>query len=336
MTKTEFQVAARQYLWLPPLKNPVGDSIELKCGCEVQKCVKASCRTKDLLPLCDVVGNHSLTCHPGVKAHKATVFEKALDKVFRVAGGHPTKQPSTFTLLGGYFAKEDINALFSGHLTKPQTEARKALAMQYLDLITELPPGQRGELEELRDTFPKPPASKEDTNLTIRFDLRFPADGPGECARELWFDHAIVHETSSTYAEETLRYLKDPDRDGALTEGPAFRKMFWRKINKYAALTAVAKRLSNERKIDFLPTFLYPIVSDLGFMNKDFTTLNKFIVDRFRDTEKKAHERLDGLSLKYLTGRFKVQMRNSLCFALLKGNALAAYNQGLRYMSKPP
>jgi len=71
-------------------------------------------------------------------------------------------------------------------------------------------------------------------------------------------------------------------------------------------------------------------------MNKDFGTVNKFIVDRFRNTEKTSGERFDGLSLKYLTGKFKVLMRNSLCFALLKGNALAAYNQGLRYMSKPP
>jgi hypothetical protein len=36
LTKTEFTVVARQFLWLPPLKNPTCG--ELKCGCEVQLC----------------------------------------------------------------------------------------------------------------------------------------------------------------------------------------------------------------------------------------------------------------------------------------------------------
>ena len=107
-------------------------------------------------------------------------------------------------------------------------------------------------------------------------------------------------------------------------------------MNKYSALCAVAKRLSDERKLDFIPDFLYPIMSALGFMNPDFLRLNKFIVDRYKDTLKLEGDRLDGQSPKFLLGRFKVQLRNSLCFALLKGNALAAYNQGLRFLAKPP
>ena len=69
-------------------------------------------------------------------------------------------------------------------------------------------------------------------------------------------------------------------------------------------------------------------------MNLD--ALIKFMVERFRDTQKLEPERDDGMDAKVLAGRFKVQIRNSLCFALVKGNALAVYNQGLRYMSKPP
>jgi len=336
MTKTEFQVAARQFLWLPPLKNPIGETFELKCGCEAQKCVKATCRTRDLLPTCDVSGNHSLVCHPGVKAQKATIFERALDKMFRLAGGHPTRQPSAYTLLGGYFPKEDVHSLFSGILNKRQTEERKTLALRYLDLIAALPPGQYAgeEIDALRETFPKVSHADDDANVAIRFDMKFPGSGPVDCPREVWFDHAIVQEASATYADDTLKFLKT--REGNVAEGPAFRKMLHKRQRKYSALCAVAKRLSSERKLDFAPMFLYPIMSAFGFMNPDFLELNKFIVDRYKDTLKHEGDRLDGHSPKFLLGRFKVQLRNSLCFALLKGNALAAYNQGLRFLAKPP
>ena len=77
-------------------------------------------------------------------------------------------------------------------------------------------------------------------------------------------------------------------------------------------------------------------MSSLGFMNPDFVLLNKFIVDVYKDTLKKEGDRLDGLAPKFLAGRLKVQIRNTLCFALLKGNALVVYNQGLRHLAKPP
>ena len=56
-----------------------------------------------------LIANHGLVCNPGVKAMKATLLEKSLEKSFRVAGGHPSRQPSTFSLLGGYFTKEDLS-----------------------------------------------------------------------------------------------------------------------------------------------------------------------------------------------------------------------------------
>jgi len=112
--------------------------------------------------------------------------------------------------------------------------------------------------------------------------------------------------------------------------------MLHKKHNKYASLTEVVRRLSDEQKLDFQPHFVYPIITSLGFLNADFVVMNKFIVDRFRSTQNTLPDRTDGLSLKYLTGRFKVQLRNSLCFALIKGNALSTWNQGLRYTSKPP
>ena len=81
LTKTEFTVATRQYVWLPPLKNYSCDSVELKCGCQAQICSK--CHRDDAV--LDVAGNHGRTCHPGIKSQKATILEKSLDKIFRVA-----------------------------------------------------------------------------------------------------------------------------------------------------------------------------------------------------------------------------------------------------------
>ena len=177
-------------------------------------------------------------------------------------------------------------------------------------------------------------ATDHDANTAIRFDLKLPAGGPPDCPFELWVDHAIVQETAPTYEDELIRFLGT--KKGNLSEGPAFRKMLHKKHNKYASLTEVVRRLSDEQKLDFQPHFVYPIITSLGFLNADFVVMNKFIVDRFRSTQNTLPDRTDGLSLKYLTGRFKVQLRNSLCFALIKGNALSTWNQGLRYTSKPP
>jgi hypothetical protein len=256
---------------------------------------------------------------------------------FRTAGGNAVRQPSTYGLLGGYFSKEDLSSLFCGGLTKAQTEERKALAMNFLNIIAEIPPGQRriDEITALKAKYPKPPhvVSESDKNAIIRFDLSFDAETPVDRPQSYWFDHAIVHDTSHTYSDDTLRFLTKHDN---VSEGPAFHKMMQKKLAKYAALIAVAKRLTDDRKIDFQPFFLFPIISSSGFMNQDFGNLIKFVIDQFRDKQKKGPPREDGVSPKVVTGRFKVLLRNSLCFALLKGNALAVFNQGVRHMSKPP
>ena len=95
LTKTEFTIVARQYVMLPPLKNNAGDLVDYKCGCQIQVCANKSCKNKEVN--LDAAGNHGLVCHPGVKAMRATLLEKALEKSFRQAGGNPTKQPSTYS-----------------------------------------------------------------------------------------------------------------------------------------------------------------------------------------------------------------------------------------------
>ena len=264
-------------------------------------------------------------------------MEEALEKAFRRAGGNPVRQPSTYSLLGGYFSKEDLSRLFSGDLTVKESEARKELALKYLKILEEVPRGPEriDQLEALRAEFPAAVGAREgNNNGIVRFDLRFPMVTPIDKPKELWFDHAIVQETSPTYAEEVLEFLQD---DRNLPENSfAFRKIVGSKVRRYGALMSVARKLAGERKLEFQPSFGFPVISALGFMNADMKSLLKLIVARFKDTQKTEPRRLDGKPLAVIKGRFKAELKNSICFALLKGNALAVHNQGTTGVVKPP
>ena len=148
--------------------------------------------------------------------------------------------------------------------------------------------------------------------------------------------YAIVQETSPTYAEATLKFLTDKSTN-IPADSPAFTKTRGTKVGRYSALIAVVKRLQEERKLSFQPTFMYPVISSLGFMNKDMTELTKSIVQRFKDYQKLQPATDEGVAAKFLTGRFRVRLRNSICFALVRGNALAMHNQGVNGgVVKPP
>ena len=53
-------------------------------------------------------------------------------------------------------------------------------------------------------------------------------------------------------------------------------------------------------------------------MNEDMNQVVKFIVDFHRGQLKRIRDRADGLTVAVLKGKFKVQLKNSLCFALLR------------------
>ena len=333
LTKTEFVVAARQFLCLPQLKNPQSVLSEAKCGCEIQVCENSKC-TKNGEPL-DAAGNHALVCHPGVKAQKATLIERALEKSFRHAGGVPTRQPSTYSLLGGIFTKEDLSRLFPGQLSAKRAEERRKLAMKYLDILRDTPRGsmRAAQIGMLRDfEFPTRNITDEEINGTIRFDLRFPLQKPLDRPRELWFDHAIVQETCPTYAHDVLKFFEG--KDSRTQDSPAFIKMKGSKTRRYAALQSIVDRLREDRKLAFQPEFLFPVVSSLGFMNEDMEKLVKFMVQHFKNNQP-ATPRFDGLTIGALQGRYNKELKNSICFALLKGNALAMSNQGLNGLACP-
>ena len=111
---------------------------------------------KPRLTYLDAAGNHGLVCNPGVKAMRATLLERALEVSFRRAGGNPARQPSTYSLLGEVFSKDDLSKLFPGKLSTPEADKRKLLAMEYLDIINELPRGhaRTAKLGMLRERFP--------------------------------------------------------------------------------------------------------------------------------------------------------------------------------------
>ena len=208
--------------------------------------------------------------------------------------------------------------------------------MKFLDILRDVPRGstRAQQLGMLRDfEFPPPAVSnQEENNGVLRFDLRFPLMKPLDRPREIWFDHAIVQETSPTYAQDVLEFLEAKGTHPR--NSPAFLKMIGSKTRRYAALRSVVDRLIEDRKLTCQPEILFPIVSSLGFMNEDMGKLLKEMVQYFKDNHPTT-PRFDGLSVATLKGRFKKELKNSICFALLKGNALAMNNQGLSGVSFP-
>ena len=91
----------------------------------------------------------------------------------------------------------------------------------------------------------------------------------------------------------------------------------------------MVQRLVEERKLDFRPTFLFPVLSSPGIMNADMKQLMQLMVERFKDHQKGQPASLEGIDANVLKGRFKVQLKNSICFALVRGNALSLFNQGV-------
>lgn len=181
LNKTQFILACRPFLGLPPPKNEDLVIHRRTCGCEYQICGNPSCGGCEL----DSYGNHGLTCHPGIKAQRATLMEKALEKGFRRAGGVPTRQPHTYDLLGGYFTKEDISRLFPGGMDYPRSQRSKQLCMTFLDILRDHRSTQRAaHLGQLRDfEFPPARSSQDERADVIRYDLRLPTYDPIDCPR---------------------------------------------------------------------------------------------------------------------------------------------------------
>ena len=326
LTKTTFVIAARQFLCLPPLKTE-GDIHERKCGCEYQLCSNPACG-RGSEGLLDSHGNHGLTCHPGVKAQKATLMERALERLFRKSGGVPVRQPHTYDLFGGLFTKDDLSRLFPGGMDSTTSERNKQLAMQLLDIMRDYPRGaeRTALLGALRDLdFPPIVRPGEERADMIRYDLRLPSTEPVDCPKELWIDHAIVQETAATYAQDVLDYLHEGKNPSGSV---AFVKTKGSKLRRYVGMNSVVERLVIEKKLNFRPRFSFPVISALGYFNEDMVKLVHFFGARFASHTKTLPQTQDGLTLEQKKGKFKRQLSSTLCFALIRGNCLSVYNQG--------
>ena len=87
----------------------------------------------------------------------------------------------------------------------------------------------------------------------------------------------------------------------------------------------MVQRLVEDRKLNFRPTFLFPVLSSLGIMNADMKQLMKSMVECFKD-----HQKLVAANVP------KAELKNAICFALIRGNALAVSNQGVHGVRTPP
>ena len=111
------------------------------------------------------------------------------------------------------------------------------------------------------------------------------------CATELWLDHAIVHETSTSYQAPVLRHIR---AGGKPALSYPFKKAEGDKKGRFGGLMKVAERLAREGYLGFKPFFLFPVVSSRGSMNADMTKTLKWISDRYKDILP-SPERLDGV-----------------------------------------
>ena len=112
--------------------------------------------------------------------------------------------------------------------------------------------------------------------------------------------------------------------------------MYKSKEQRYKALISVVQHLVEIRKLNFRPTFLFPVISALGFMNKDMSELFKVLITNFGDNLKKQPSPADRLSPGLLRGPFQKGIDKFCVFCVAQRNALAAYNQGTQGVAHPP
>jgi hypothetical protein len=327
LSKTEFIISARQFLCLPALKIPRGEIVQLDCKCEAQKCPDVKCGGI----LIDPAGNHALMCHPGLPAKKATLLERALERVFRKSGGRSERQPVTTKLLGEIVPKGDLAALFPGGQNLEESKKSGELALELVDALLMAPSATKDSvLDEIRERIPKLDEGQIEYNNTIRFDLCLSAPFPFDSPQQLWIDHGIVHETSESYQESMVQHLES---GLAALSGEPFRRMESSKDRRFKSLINIAKHLQKQRLLDFQPSFLFPIVSALGYLNADAQNLTKFMSMVFNRTMDSSRD--DGIALGVIKARFKKEVRNALCFGVLRGNALAMGAVGRPFVSRP-
>jgi hypothetical protein len=139
------------------------------------------------------------------------------------------------------------------------------IALELVDAFM-LPPSALREsvVAEVRSRLPPVTEGKKESQNIIRFDMCLAAPFPYDAPRQLWLDHVIVQETTTSYQDDVIAYLGGADDP---TKSPAFRRMETAKQRRFRALIAIANHLQKQHVLDFQPFFLFPVVSSLGFLN---------------------------------------------------------------------
>lgn len=195
-----------------------------------------------------------------------------------------------------------------------------------------MPPSSTKEsvLAEIQERMPA--RSEDEGNGPIRFDLCMASYLPIESPRELWLDHAILHETSNSYQDGVIAYLEGHDDLG---KSPAFKRTEDTKRRRYTSLISITKHLTKQKTLDFQPFFLFPVLSSLGYLNHDGFQMVKWISTLKNGALQFDGPRSDGVSLGTIKARFRVQIRNALCFGLLRASALAMHSMGRPEIARP-
>ena len=105
------------------------------------------------------------------------------------------------------------------------------------------------------------------------------------------------------------------------------------KQRRFRALIAIANHLQKINVLDFQPFFLFPVFSSLGFFNEDGERLMKWMSVVLNKCI--AKKRDDGIPFGVVKDRYKKEVRNAICFGLVRGNALAMHSAGRPFVSRP-
>ena len=123
------------------------------------------------------------------------------------------------------------------------------------------------------------------------------------------------------------------DGGGEPAKSMPFRRMETGKQRRFEALISLAKHLDKQRVLDFQPFFLFPVVSALGYLNEDSTKMMRWMSTVLNRCV--ASLRDDGIPLGVIKARYKVEVRNAICFGVLRGNALAMNAVGRQFVCRP-
>jgi hypothetical protein len=129
-------------------------------------------------------------------------------------------------------------SLFPGGLNQEDTKKNGDLALELVDAFMMAPSAlKESVIEEVRSRLPVVPEDKktESSNI-IRFDLCMAAPFPTDMPRQLWIDHAIVHESSASYQEEVINHLEGGEFP---TSHVAFRRTETSKKRRFRSLIAI-------------------------------------------------------------------------------------------------